>query len=537
MSALSYIITRSIKNYILATIKNPAKLIMHIAIIAIVISFLVLSIMFGGPEEEVSEFTDLIILKGFFFAFASLMVIASILSSLKEGNAIFNMNDVNFLFVSPVSSRAILFYGLIRLMGAVFLSAIFIIFQTGTLSRTFGFGFSGLLLIMGVYILMVVVSQMFSLLMYSLTNGNPKRKLIYKIALVIAFAPVFLLAFYLLYANGGDFLVALDSLLHSQILSWTPILGWGSSSVYFLISGETLMGFIFLGVLLGGLACVIFAIFATTPDYYEDVLVATEIAFEAKRNMEQSGRFDMDANVKVKNVITKPLKGWGASVIFFKHTREAFRSSRFGFWNLFSIITVVVALAVLTILKQFAIETPEDARSVLLLLLQVLIWVDFFMISLGRGTMELSSHYIYMIPTGAFSKLVWNNWETLIKYGVLGIIIFGASGIILGTSFALTLGAALIYISFAVLMLAANYAWLRFFGFFGSNAVIILLFFMLFVFLLILPGLILGFIIGDWLGNFAMAGWQILVSALCFWLARGVLNNCDMPSTSMFNSK
>ena len=53
-----------------------------------------------------------------YFAILAFLCVLTVWSGLKSGATFFKMSDVNLLFVSPVSPKTILAYGLIKQMGA-----------------------------------------------------------------------------------------------------------------------------------------------------------------------------------------------------------------------------------------------------------------------------------------------------------------------------------------------------------------------------------------------------------------------------------
>jgi hypothetical protein len=90
--------------------------------------------------------------------------VLAIQKGLANGNVIFDMNDVNLLFVSPVNSRLILMYGIVRMAKMAFWAGFFILFQSNSLRTRFGVGFDGVLLVLLGFMLAFGVLQVLSLL-------------------------------------------------------------------------------------------------------------------------------------------------------------------------------------------------------------------------------------------------------------------------------------------------------------------------------------------------------------------------------------
>jgi ABC-type multidrug transport system permease subunit len=223
-----------------------------------------------------------------------IFVVTAIQKGLAKGDVIFDMNDVNLLFVSPVSSRMILMYGIVRMAKMAFLAGFFILFQSNSLSVSFGVGFDGVLLLLLGFMLAVGVLQILSLLIYSLSNGRPRRQMIVRMLAIVAFIP--LIAYTgLQLVKTGDLLLALERILESPFTDWTPVAGWASAGVISFISGDLGNGFLFFGMLLLSGILLILYIALSNPDYYEDVLVATESAFEKKRGLSE-GQINPEAS-------------------------------------------------------------------------------------------------------------------------------------------------------------------------------------------------------------------------------------------------
>ena len=172
MSSLVFLLSRSIKNSFLELLRKPAKLILWIFVIVMLGGVVILSLF---TRQSMDSTLDIIWLKGIFFLFILLFVVIVIQKGLSKGDAIFDMNDVNLLFVSPVSPRLILMYGIVRMAKMAFAAGFFILFQSNSLGTGFGVGFNAVLLLLLGFILAVCLLQILSLLIYSLTNGNSEN--------------------------------------------------------------------------------------------------------------------------------------------------------------------------------------------------------------------------------------------------------------------------------------------------------------------------------------------------------------------------
>lgn len=523
MRSLVYLLARSAKNSLLELRRKPGKLIMYLLVVALIVG-VVLSTLFTPSKAE--NAWDLVWLKGIFFAFILLFFIIAIRKGLESGDVIFDMNDVNLLFVSPVNSRSILLYGVVRMMKMSFLAGFFILFQSATLHTGFGINFGGVLLIFAGFILAVSLLQIISLLIYSLTNGKPKRKLVVRVVAVVVFVPMIVYGLWQVIATNGNLMTSLSLLLNAPITAWTPVVGWATEGTLAFIAGDLSNGLLFYGVMVlaGGLLITYIAL--SNPDYYEDVLVASETAFEKTRAVAE-GQVNTEAisgrNIKVART---GIKGLGATTLFHKHLRESFRANRLGLWGLSSLLLIVGA-ALLAIIA--------NEEGIFLLLLQILMWAQIFLIGTGRGLKELYAHYIYLIPESSLAKIIWSNLEIIVKVLVESVLVFGIAGAILGESPFMIAMAIVVYTLFSLLLLGINYLSLRWTGA-DMSAGLLIMIYMLMVVIIMLPGLVpalvVGSIIEGWgviLGLGILAVWELLAAFGCFALSRGILHRCDLP--------
>ncbi|MDX9871773.1 MAG: putative ABC exporter domain-containing protein [Clostridia bacterium] len=521
MNSLVFVLVRSAKNSLLEILRKPAKLALWIFIVVMIGGFFILSLFTG---QKADSFQDIIWLKGLLFGFILIFVIIAVKKGLSNGDVIFDMNDVNLLFVSPVNPRLILLYGIIRMAKMAFWTGFFILFQSQSLGTNFGLGFDGILLVFLGFILAVGLLQVISLLIYSLTNGKPARKMAVRMMAVAAFLP---LAAYLAvrFAESGNILTALESALRSPVSSWTPVAGWAAECAVALISGNLGSGLLFFGMILltGALFMVYIAL--SNPDYYEDVLVASETAFEKKRLLSES-QVNTEAHSTKKIRLTQTgISGWGANTLFYKHLRESFRANRLGLWGGTSFFIAGGA-----VLASFLLR-----NSGMLVLLQILMWIQIYLIGTGRGLRELYMHYLYLIPEDSFTKIIWSNLEIVLKVLVESLFVFTLSGLIMREDPLLVAAVIIVYTLFSFLLLGINYLFLRWTGADISEGILILIY-TLAVGLIMLPGLVAAIVIANFLGEggiliglTTLALWELLAGLVCFAWSKGILHRCDMP--------
>jgi len=517
--ALGYIVYKSIINSLKELLKKPGKLVLYILVLAFFVGMMLLTI---SASTYVENPAPMFWFTGMLFALIAMFVVFAIIKGLSNGDEIFGMQDVNLLFVSPVSSRKVLLYGILRLAKVSFWAGFFILFQSSWLAN-FGINFVGVLLSFFGFMLSVIVLSIVSLLIYSITNGSGKRKAIVKIMVLVLFAPL-VIFFGMQLLETGDALLSIEALIQSPFLIFFPIAGWTAAGVTAFLSGEILMGFIFIAAnMLLGVGLTTYILLSKL-DYYEDTLVATETAFEKKRAVAEGDLNAATSSKKVK-VTRTGVSGQGANALFYKHLREGFRQNRFGFLS----IQTLAFIAGVAVFSNFI----DD----ILIILQVVMWIQVFLIGTGSGLKETYSHYIYMVPESSFRKILWSNMETMLETLIESVLIFGIAGIISQTNILVILACIAAYTLFSLFLLGVNYLFMRFTGANLSKGLLIFIYFLA-IAILILPGLIPAIIIGSSIGGdtgiiiglLILSVWELVVGLVCFALSKGVLHNCDMPS-------
>ena len=520
MTPLVYLVRKSVINTVKSILKSPGKLVLWFITIAAIAGIIVVS-LFTSANRAPDTIAPLFWFTGILFLFITLFVVISVLKGLSGGDAIFEMNDVNLLFCSPVNPRKILLYGIVKMAKTAFLAGFFILFQAASLAN-FGVDYGGVLLTFAGYILSMMTLLTVSLVIYSVTNGKPRLKLAVKIITVALFAPlvVFAVAQYL---TTGSALAAIESAIASPFLAFIPVAGWTASGVTALISGHIGVGFLWLGANVLFLIVMVAYVLLSNPDYYEDVLVATETAYEKNRAIAEGNLGS--ANISKRKVkITKtgiPLHG--AAAIFGKHTRESFRENRFGFLTLPSVLIALGAVILAVLFGDISI------------LLFSLPWCQIFLIGTGRGLKDLYSHYIYMIPESSFKKIIWSNMEIMARTLIENVLMFVIAGLILHSHILYIAVCIIAYTLFSYLLVGANYAIMRFTGADVSSGMLLLIYYFA-VMLVIAPGVVLAILIGTMVGGeaafllglFTLSVWELLAGTICFALSKGVLHNCDM---------
>ncbi|MDL2205559.1 putative ABC exporter domain-containing protein [Eubacteriales bacterium OttesenSCG-928-N13] len=520
MRSIGYLLLTSLKNTIKQLRESPAKLIMVIA----VIGFMGFLIVLGGMDGTDSFLhLDMNYLKAGYFALLMLFLVMAVMKGLNSGDTFFEMNDVNMLFVSPVSPRLILGYGLIRALKTAFWGGFFLLFQYNNIARLFDINYGSMWLMLGGYMLVIVVCQMISLLLYSTTNGRPKRKRAVKIGMVILCLPL-VLQLVVPFLQHGNLLGTLNAFAYSPLLDWFPIAGWGAGGVTHLLMGNYGMALLLLALIPIAILVLARVVLSANVDYYEDVLVATETMAE-KKHAAQQGSMNTDDSRKKRPIVARSgdIWGHGARALLGRHLREMRRENPLLLsWHSWLVIAGA-ALIGLFARGELGME----------FIFMILMWMQVFLVGTGRGLKETYKHYLYMIPASSTSKLVWSNMELVFRTFIEGLLIFPICGLIMGDGLGLIALCVICYTLFTMLLIAINLLSMRFTGANLSSG-LMLIYYFIGVILVMVPGLVPAIMVGVQFGSLLwplaiLSAWSLIAALGCFALSRGVLNKCDMP--------
>lgn len=520
MKALKYLFLTTIKNSIKDLKRNPAKLIAVIFFIA-TIALVVVSTFLGDDSipQNIRNINELYTIVFVLYMFIFVMMSYKGLSS---GASFYSMADVNILFATPISSKKILLYGLIKQMGTSLWVGFFLIYQYAWLNTTYNLSFSGLILILLGYCIVVFCSQLTAMAIYSFSSNNEKLYKLFKFLIIGLNVIIVSYVFYNTIIISQPTVNCLVLVINSTWLNFIPVAGWTKMFVI----GALIMNYhyLILGLTLNILYIyiIVYIISKTNSDFYEDVLKATEVSFNAITAKKEGNVYEGTKNVKVGKVGIN--KGKGANVFFYKHLLENRRS---GIFLLDKNSLIFLAICIL-----YAFIT-RSMRSILTVFMFTT-YMQIFSIATSRWVRELTKPYIYMIPINPFIKLMMISKENILKIVIESIILFVAIGIILNSSIFEIMSCILARIGFGILFMSGNILTQRILGTLNSRTFILFLYFIIMV-LLALPGVVMGIIVSAtyglsqvFIGLLITFVWNILISSIVIFFCRDILNYAEL---------
>lgn len=419
MKALSYLTIIKLKNRLLNLKRKPAMLILYILMIVIIVgSFAILAF----AEKEGADYgkTDkrilYLIITGVGFMFLSIYMS----SGLSTGSTLFSMSDVGLLFVAPISPKKILFYGLFNTLGKAMLASIFIIYQFSNLKLQFGYGLKEAMALYLIYTIFVLFGNLLSIGIYIFSNQNPRRKSIIRGILYSGMAILLLAVLFVQKQENLSIMEAIFRVVDSKWIGYVPYTGWALMFFKGVTSGVLFNMLIPLGCYIFFTILVIYLLTIGKADYYEDVLLSTEVTHQKLLDMKEGRQVRNTKKLKVKAEDYSIIKGSGAVALAHKHLLEMKRVSRFYYIDK---LTIIFAIGIG--IAGYNIKGPEASYTIL----GILIYLLYFLTAMGKLRTELMKHYIYLIPDTSMKKVFWASLTSIIKPCIDAVILFGIFGI------------------------------------------------------------------------------------------------------------
>ncbi len=362
------------------------------------------------PDEEFGELTpeerENMLL--FFEAVAGAIILIYLLFALwsgeKNGTAIFNMADVNFLFPAPVKPQTVLLFRLVMQMGAVLGITLYLGIELPIFLGELGLGWKELLATLGAWILTVFFAKVLAAGVYTLVATFPRLRRLVRPAVGVILAAYALVYVILLKGQSMNPADAALTLMSHPFGRAVPVFGWLRAIVGFVLSGQILYSVLtFLGCL--GFAVLLLVLIRRLPaDFYEDTLEGAMANYKLTE-AQRSGKVEQ-TNVKRRHTerLMRKEIGYGrGGAMFF--VRPFYHRLRTAYLRVFTktSITYLIAGVGYALIARFAAHS-----SSITLLAIMLLFVVYFR-NLGNPiASETESNFLYLVPDSPFRKLFYS---------------------------------------------------------------------------------------------------------------------------------
>lgn len=312
IKALAYIKLMETKNNIKQMFAHPAGIIGAILKnVIIIILFAKMPFMFN-TKDFANKLISFGIQANILDATVSLILLAAFFINLKKAvdkyyPTQYSAADVNFLFTTPISSRLIYAWSIIKqifntLLGSVVivLSLFLMLREFNTVDSTRGiiFAYTGI-------ILFLIIIKTLKFFLYSLS----KRFGIAAPVKTIVFISIGALSAYFALSLVGsqDVLQSAMNILSGNVITGIPVVGWTKELIMSPFSGGQVVDNLIMLVLFAAFMLFIAVYFAT--DYYEEAIVSTERMKKvnsayASKNVEEIQQLISKKKIKAKSVNT-----------------------------------------------------------------------------------------------------------------------------------------------------------------------------------------------------------------------------------------
>ena len=424
MSALFFIWRRRIINSIRTLVRKPAKLVLSI--------FVVLMLLVGGVFSFIAVTRDvasaapvtiggsgggsLTLVRLLILFLLSLVAASAMWTGTKHGGVMFTAPDAQFLFPSPLAPQTILAYGLVATLAQLVMSTFFMAYQIPNLYRA---GLRGSQ-IGGIFIIWFVgaaASHVMGMLVYLVIQLRPQLRRVAQaliialplatVAVILQSLPQALLAGR--FSSPMELISIAERSLDAPLLRLIPIIGWLHALVGAAMHGFKPLDWLALVLLVASVFLALIAIWRIPTDYYEDALAQAD-QLAARQEMAKEGRI-VARKYRVRR--TGLGAGEGASTFFYKHLLE-FRRTRPYLVG----IMHAVYLAVL-IFVAIQLRDPEATSSgvVRVLILSAVAWFILFWHGMAMPlAYELDAIVYHLAPLAPLQKI----WQAT-RFGLLRI--------------------------------------------------------------------------------------------------------------------
>lgn len=328
----------------------------------------------------------------------------SVWRSDKSGSQIFLMADVNLLFSAPMKPQSVLMFRLMLQIFLLLFAGVYMGFQIPNLVLNAGLKIATAVLLVAAWIMVIVYSQLISVLVYTVTSTHTNLKR-YISPFVLAVIALIGGSFYLYKSTSGlGTFDAANAFFNGGYANWIPIVGWIKGMVVFSMQEKLGMSFVCLGLLVVGIVVITVAVWQIKADFYEDAMAGSmereermaaarnsRMGFAAKRKKDRGDRVSRDGL-------------WGSGAQMF-YTKAVYNRFRFGILKVFTKTSLFyIGLAVLfSAFLVFAVKT----RNFYVVGLG-LCGLVFFRAMGNPLSSDMEKTYFTTIPASSYSKVFWS---------------------------------------------------------------------------------------------------------------------------------
>lgn len=330
------------------------------------------------------------------------VLLFEIATAQKNGASLFLPADAALLFTSPMKPQSVLMFRIATQLATALAGSIYMLFQIPNLVLNVGMSLAGALSLILAWAFLIMTGKLFQLLIYLLSYRSRLVKS-HTVNAVAVFAAGCALLFGLYYLRSSkDLLSAAVSFFNAPASYYIPAYGWLKGMVRAAQEGNVLRALVY--ILAQTVFCIlmVLAIYGIKADFYEDALKKTE---ELAARMEEvnEGRVRTRKRKETKREVSdRSMRGYGASIYFFKTLHIRFRDIRRGILSKTALTYLLCAGGVSAFVK---LVLQKNSLLPAVLVLGVLV----FYRSLGNPMNDdAAKPFFVLIPESAWKKLFYS---------------------------------------------------------------------------------------------------------------------------------
>jgi hypothetical protein len=364
------------------------------------------------------------------------------------------MADVNLLFPSPIKPSNVIVYGMIRNIGTVAFSMIFMVYQVANMRINLGMTTSMMVWTFACLFLTLLMCLTTSVCFMLICSGRSQRLSILK--WILGAVVVVLLLFAIAEGNKDKGMNGFDmftSICSNRFLDAIPIIGWSRGVFVGLITSKASI------VATYGLPCLallileVFFVSHTKTDYYEDVLDGASRKEQALQNFKNGKRGFVRRSSKDKTIRKFGINaGSGASTFLYKRMLERKR----GAFGIFDFSTLLIAAT--GIFMTIVLHAP------FLAFLGIAAMFSLMLQRINSWDIELTKVYIFLAPAQPEHKLFFILLPELFFSLINSVLVFIIGSVLFDINPLYALEGAIAFLSVCILITGSSVIIRRVFG-------------------------------------------------------------------------
>lgn len=417
------VIVNSIKNLKRKPLKSLGKLILGLY-------FMLLPFLL---KDTIANF-GLNNAKGYIAVYAVFSIflgMPSLLTYFKRKGLIFKEADINFMFISPVSPKAIILHGMIKnilvyiIQYIVYFIAAVFVFNIPVIKA--------LIISLTCMVFTNTIEISLAIIMYGSERITDRGKRIIKYIVFGILLSLLALLSYKLFSKGLSVANVLDFLTGDYILL-VPVFGWEIGFLRLVLMGSS--NYVILATMLYFISSVVLFIAAykmkTTGEFYEEALSFSEEYTKALEKSKSDGSVQWAGKKTKTRKIDFSTKGKFAKSIFYKQLDEFKKVSFLSkYGKILLLFTISIILGVIFRIEE-EVNINDLDSSIVLIVYAVSSYFAMFFTKTGSWRKEFDNYYTYLIPDSSRNKVLYATLLQNIKNLVEGFAITLPISLIIG---------------------------------------------------------------------------------------------------------